>query len=219
MALAFAPTLTAASLEPAPCVSTKDSVIADGRLIDGNSICSCCAIVGCKMKDTFPLLCEARRCCVPIGTPDPDCCADDYSGGRGRMGSGLHDSSSLISVDSDGNVVVTRQYPPPPPPSPPAPPALPPAPSTQVFARATACGATLLYASDADTTKSTAKSGPMPLYFKSRGDVLRDSMSWPMVHTLPLAPPTVADGNLGDCQRRRRRGASPQWQHRLSVPR
>ena len=168
-------------------------------------VCTCCSLETCAHRHVLPALCELRRCCRAPAEPDPQCCLAAYVG-LGRQGHGLHDSSTLVSVDESGNVIVSQQYPPPPPPSPPAPPSMPPAPSTQLTIHTTACGVPLLYVSAPDTSKSTAKSGSLPLYFKVLGDPPSNSMTWPTVFALPLAPPTLADGvsvliNVGDDDR------------------
>ena len=182
-------------LVPIECDAATDTAAA-------GMVCTCCSLEDCAHRLVLPALCEIRRCCRAPDEPDPHCCSAAYVG-ENRQGKGLHDSSTLVSVDESGNVIVTQQYPPPPPPSPPAPPSMPPAPSTQLSIHTTACGVQLLYASDPDTSKSTAKSGALPLYFKVIGDPPQDSMTWPTVFALPLAPPTLADGisvvvNVGD---------------------
>ena len=156
--------------------------------------CICCGIADCKHANVFPALCEVRRCCAAVVSEaaDTQCCSAPYKGGGLMAGDGLHDSSTLVNVNEDGSVVVSLQYPPPSPARPPAPPSLPPAPSTQLFVRTTACGASLLYASAVDASKSQARSGAMALYVRMLPEPLDDSESWPSVYALPLAPPTVA---------------------------
>ena len=172
---------------------------------EAGMVCTCCSLETCAHRHVLPALCELRRCCRAPAEPDPQCCLAAYVG-LGRQGHGLHDSSTLVSVDESGNVIVSQQYPPPPPPSPPAPPSMPPAPSTQLTIHTTACGVPHPYVSAPDTSKSTAKSGSLPLYFKVLGDPPSNSMTWPTVFALPLAPPTLADGvsvliNVGDDDR------------------
>ena len=152
--------------------------------------CHCCSLVDCSHESAFPTLCRVRQCCFKTGQPEPGCCERDYFG-DGVSGDGLHNSATRISVDGSG-MSVSLIYPPPSPSTPPLPPSLPPAPSTQLFARTTACGTTLMFVSGADTTKTTAKSGAMALYVRMRGAVLVESGTWPRIYALPLAPPTVA---------------------------